>query len=92
MGLIEHPYRRLVPHVFSRLGGDGRGAGFVVRFYPYDACLVFFHGETAHAALDRAEKFRADVIDKNEAAYQKCMEMKGLKAAETETPENVIWD
>ena len=47
--------------------------GFIARLYPYDACLIFFHGATAGQARDAATAYRDDVVAKNETAFQNRM-------------------
>lgn len=64
---MSHPIRKAELHVFARIEGNGKGAEFIARFHPYDNWPIFFKGDTPEEAESKAEDFRAECIEKNEA-------------------------
>lgn len=70
----SHPIRGMSIHVFGRNDiSDGAGALFIARFFPYGKFPIFFSGDSAEEARQKAEDFRQDVIEKNEETYKKRM-------------------
>lgn len=70
----SHPIRGMRIHVFGRDAiSDEGGVLFVARFFPYDKFPIFFSGNSAEQAREKAEDFRQDVIEKNEETYRKRM-------------------
>ena len=72
----NHPMRDVFFHAYVRQDG----AMAIARGHPYRLCPMIFDGETAEEALEAAEKFRAEAVEKNEATYR--MRMKNLEAAQ----------
>ena len=64
---IQHPIRRLAVHVW-RSDDAPDDARFLAMFWPYSAMPIFFAAESDEAARAKAEAFRADAIEKHEAA------------------------
>ena len=70
MSKYQHPMRRVVFHAYVR--EDGKEA--IVRGKPYGLCPMLFRADTVAEAMSEAKKFRAEAVEKNEAAYIKRME------------------
>lgn len=83
----QHPIRNAEIHTFERADVQDNGARWVARFWPYNTWLIIFNGDTEEAAHSEAEAFRADVIEKNEAAFVNRAEgrEKARKARELKT-------
>jgi len=65
----RHPITEHQIHVFERVNYDGSGINAIARFWPYDSFPIFFAGSTPEKAIEAAEKFRAETVEKHEAAY-----------------------
>lgn len=63
----QHPIRKSEVHVFRREDGQK----FIAKFTPYSTWPIIFIGNSAAEVRDKAEEFRADVIEKNESGYAK---------------------
>lgn len=63
----QHPMRNARLCVYRQVSGDG--PAFVAHFEPQKSYPMQFRGDTQEQVAERAEAFRADAIEKNEAAY-----------------------
>lgn len=78
-----HPMRNAQLCVYQQVSGDG--PAFVAHFEPQKTYPMQFRGDTQEQVTERAESFRWEAIEKNEAAYsvrQKALEKaRAAKAA-----------
>jgi hypothetical protein len=62
----QHPMRKARLCVYQQVSGDG--PAFVAHFEPHKTYPMQFRGDTQEQVTERAEAFRWEAIEKNEAA------------------------
>ena len=67
MSEYRHPMRKARLCVYQQVSGDG--PAFVAHFEPQRTYPMQFRGDSQEQVTQRAEDFRAEAIEKNEAAY-----------------------
>lgn len=65
---MTHPIRKAKIHTFERKDREDGGANWIAKFFPYSTYPTFFQGVDEKSAVEKAEKFQADAIEKHEAA------------------------
>lgn len=63
----QHPMRTARLCVYQQVAGDG--PAWVAHFEPHKTYPMQFRGDSQEQVTERAETFRAEAIEKNEAAY-----------------------
>lgn len=84
----RHPMRKARLCVYQQVSGDG--PAFVAHFEPQRTYPMQFRGDTQEQVTERAEVFRQEAIEKNEAASvarQKALEKARAARKAKETAE-----
>ena len=63
-----HPIRNAPLHTWARCDENEGGARYIAMFAPYSTYPMYFKAPTLQAVTDAAEDFRAESIQKHEAA------------------------
>lgn len=67
--LKAHPLRDTDIHLFKRMHHNNYGHEFLAKFHPYEAWPIYFYGPTEKDCTEQAIQFRADALEKHEAAF-----------------------
>lgn len=65
----QHPFRTAELHVFKRHDDQPGGCQWIARFEPYSTWPIIVHGKTQAEVVEKAEAFRAQEVERHEAAW-----------------------
>lgn len=69
MSEIHHPIRDAILVVYGKLSPEKPGPAFMGRFEPARIWPVIFYGDSVEDVVLKAERLRADTIERNEQSY-----------------------